>query len=41
MKHCSVIEPETAHVTDISLMCWDGLPLDQLSLGLVYLRAEL
>ncbi|MEO1109906.1 MAG: helix-turn-helix domain-containing protein [Pseudomonadota bacterium] len=39
MKHSSVIEPDTAHVTDIGFLCWDGLPLDQLSVGLAYLKA--
>lgn len=39
MKHCSAIEPDAAQVIDIGFLCWDGLPLDQLSVGLAYLKA--
>ncbi len=39
MKHCSVIEPDTTRVNDIGFLCWDGLPLDQLAVGLAYLKA--
>ncbi|WP_298855908.1 GlxA family transcriptional regulator [uncultured Ruegeria sp.] len=38
MKHCSVIESDTTRVNDIGFLCWDGLPLDQLSVGLAYLK---
>lgn len=39
MKHCSVIDSDTGHATEIGFLCWDGLPLDQLSVGLAYLKA--